>query len=143
MSSKWKKTALLAARLALGAVFVVSGYSKLMRTPEDFAAVILSYKLVGGHAAIWMARILPWAELIAGAFFVTGLWLKQSLAALWLMNTAFIFALTSVLIRKIPIGDCGCFGEGIAPLAPSQTLAIDIVLCAIFFMLARNLSENK
>ena len=122
-------------RVAAGALFIASGFTKLIEPYQNFLAVIHSYKIVGGEAAKAAAMGLPWAELILGAFLLKGLWIRLSAGALWLMNTAFFAVVASAIIRKLPIEDCGCFGESPVTLTLKQVLAMDAVLWVILGIL--------
>ncbi len=122
-------------RVAAGALFIASGFTKLIEPYQNFLAVIHSYKIVSGEAAKAAAIGLPWVELILGAFLLKGLWTRLSAGALWLMNTAFFAVVASAIIRKLPIEDCGCFGESPVTLTLKQVLAMDAVLWVILGIL--------
>ena len=130
---KMRPLLLLSLRVALGAVFVVSGFQKLVAPYQNFAAVIEKFELLGAAQSAILARTLPWAELIAGVFFILGFWERISLFILWAMNTVFLGALASTLARKLAIDSCGCFGEAVTLSVP-QILAIDGVLWALFLV---------
>lgn len=119
-------------RIVIGGLFIYSGYSKLLQPSANFAGAILSYQIVGAREASWLAIALPWGELVAGVFFVLGLWLRPALFFLWSLNSIFIIAITSALMRKLPIESCGCFGEGAKALPLWATLVLDGILFFIF-----------
>lgn len=125
---------LFVVRILLGVAFIVSGYSKLLAPFQNFLAVIHGYELVYGWPATVMAKFMPWLELIFGVFLILGLWSRVSVIILWLMNAAFIFALLQALIRRLPIGDCGCFGDSFH-LKPLHMLLLDAVFFVLFLML--------
>ena len=133
MPSPMKNRLLLSLRFFLGAVFAVSGFQKLIGPYQNFAAVIEKFEILNSSGASWMARTMPWAELVLGVFLVLGLWERLSLAGLWAMNTSFIAAIASALARKLPIQSCGCFGEAVSVPLP-VTLAFDILLWALFLL---------
>ena len=126
---------MLLVRLALGGVFVVSGFQKLWMPAANFAAVIEKFEIVQGPAAALLSQTLPWAEFIAGVFLILGLRTKLSLSILWTMNTVFIGILSSALWRKLPIEECGCFGEAVSLSLPKM-LAVDISLWIFFLIYA-------
>jgi len=103
----------------------------LLAAPENFISVVRSYDVLPGWGVLAIALALPWIELILGVFIVLGLWLRQSLVILWVFNTAFIGAIASALIRRLPLEDCGCFGEALH-LSPRQVLLLDIALWVLF-----------
>src|SRR5206468_3013236 len=116
----------LVLRLAIGALFVYSGWDKLMEPGSNFMAAILGYRMVDVRTASWLAAALPWAELITGVFFMLGIWLRPSLFVLWGLNGMFLTAIFSAFIRRIPIQNCGCFGEGAQGLPIQATLMLDV-----------------
>ena len=120
-------------RAAAGILFIYSGYSKLMDPSSRFMEAIMAYQLVNLQTASVLAAVLPWVELFSGAFFVLGLWLQPSLYVLWGISAIFFTAISSALLRGIPIQDCGCFGEKVHALPIQATLGIDAVLLVIFY----------
>lgn len=86
--------------------------------------------MVGGEQAAWIARTLPWAELIGGSFFLLGLWTTEAAVSVMAMFGIFITAVGQALIRRLPLGECGCFGELISIPLPA-VLAMDTVLLLI------------
>ncbi len=125
---------LFTLRIFVGAVFAVSGFLKLLQPYQNFLAVIQTYQVLPPAFATAAAIALPWAEFLLGVFLVLGLWTRPALACLWALNTSFIALLVSAIARRLPIQDCGCFGDWIH-LSPQQTLGIDIVLWSIFALL--------
>jgi uncharacterized membrane protein YphA (DoxX/SURF4 family) len=53
-------------RLGLGGLLVWTGLVKI-REPYDFLGAVYNYELVGPYVGLWIATILPWLELCAGA----------------------------------------------------------------------------
>ena len=123
----------LVLRVALGSVFIVSGFEKLMSPAQNFAAVIEKFEIIQGPTASALAFTMPWAELLGGILFVLGLWTTASLSALWLMNTLFLGVLASALARKLPLDQCGCFGKQVSIPLPVM-LALDAALWALFLL---------
>jgi uncharacterized membrane protein YphA (DoxX/SURF4 family) len=130
----------LIVRLAIGGLFIVSGYLKLMQPYENFLAVVKTYEILDGNAAQIFAQWMPWFEFILGIFLFLGLWTRTALTGLWLMNSLFIIALSMALIRKSPIEQCGCFGEKLS-VPPQWMLVIDICLWAAFFVMFKFLGQ--
>lgn len=124
---------LLTVRLALGGVFLVSGFQKLAAPAANFAVQVETFQLVGPQASLLVALTLPWLEFTGGVFFFLGLWTVLSGRLLWLLNSGFILLLGSSLLRRLPIEQCGCFGEAIHLTVP-QMLALDAVLWALFLV---------
>ena len=123
----------LCLRVLLGSVFIVSGFQKLISPAQNFAAVIEKFNIVPAPAASAIAQVFPWFEFVLGVLFALGLWTRASLFLLWAMNTAFIGLLSSALARKLPIDECGCFGEAVT-LSPKNMLAVDIGLWFLFLI---------
>jgi uncharacterized membrane protein YphA (DoxX/SURF4 family) len=114
-------------RVCVGAIFVVSGFEKLISPYQNFQYVIEQYQMVSGEQAAWIAQALPWAELIGGSFFLLGLWTTEAAVSVMAMFGIFITAVGQALIRQLPLGECGCFGELISIPLP-VVLAMDTVL---------------
>ncbi len=123
----------LAGRVLLGAVFIVSGFQKLTTPAVNFAAAIEKFEVVGGPSALFIAQTLPWLEFAGGVLFVLGLWTTVSGLLLWAMNSGFTLLLASSLIRKLPIEQCGCFGEAIHLSVPHM-LVLDSVFWVLFLL---------
>lgn len=99
-------------RIALGALFVYAGATKLMDV-QGFALVIEEYGLVHGNMARIVALLLPVAECIAGAALVLDI--RGSLSAVTGMCLLFFGVLGYALAAGLTIGDCGCFEPGELP----------------------------
>ena len=130
---KTRPLLLLSLRLALGAVFAVSGFQKLASPYQNFAAVIEKFEILKGANAALLAQTLPWLEFVGGVFFILGFWELFCLALLWAMNTVFLGVLAWALMRKLPIDSCGCFGEAVTLSLP-KILALDISLWVFFLI---------
>ncbi|MFT3764672.1 MAG: MauE/DoxX family redox-associated membrane protein [Minicystis sp.] len=126
--SRPRTAAFWALRLAIGALFVLSGLLKL-RDPSAFAVEIHNYQLFPGLAPM-MAATLPMIEVVLGAAIVGGTrpWVRAgALGTLGLM-VVFTVAVASVVLRDINIS-CGCFGAGSGPVT-MLTVIRDVALCA-------------
>ncbi|GEM_PF-1144240 len=116
-----------AVRVAAGAVFIWSGSVKLLAPPEQFAATIERFEWVSGAPVTVLSLVLPWIELVGGAHLALGLWTGWAASVLWAMDSVFLVALVSVLLRKLPVEECGCFGEGLS-LSVKRMVLLDSVL---------------
>lgn len=102
------RAALLVFRIVLGGLFVYAGAIKALE-PLDFAQSVRNYQLVGQSLSFCAALILPWLEILAGAFLILGLW-KRGAALVLTGLLAFFIVLTVVtMVRGLDV-DCGCFG---------------------------------
>jgi uncharacterized membrane protein YphA (DoxX/SURF4 family) len=102
------KTVLLVFRVVLGGLFVYAGAVKVV-DPLDFAQNIRNYRLVGQSLAFIAALVLPWLEILAGAFLVAGVWKRGAALVVSGLLVFFIILTAVTMIRGLDI-DCGCFG---------------------------------
>jgi putative oxidoreductase len=122
-------------RLLLAVIFMASGFLKLVEPSANFLAVIHSYQVVTGFPARAFAEAIPWVELIAGAFLLAGLWIKFSTALLWVLNSFFIGIIAQAILRRLPVKDCGCFGEAFLSFTLPQALIFDIFTWVLLILL--------
>ena len=121
-------------RILIGILFLWSGFEKLVRNYENFILVVQSYKVLSDHGAVVVARVIPWVELALGIFLIVGFKIRASLIALWVLISAFIAVVGSALFRKLPIDDCGCFGDAVSfPL--KGILIFDAALWALLLLM--------
>ena len=111
-------------RVLLGLVLVYAAYTKLfvlevspfrlaLQPWISFAAQIQAYKLswLSDDAVIFIAKTLPWGELVLGVLLLIGVQLRWVATAASLLMVFFFAA----LVRSYALGmniDCGCFGTG-------------------------------
>ncbi len=120
----------LAARLAVGGVFVLSGAMKAALPPEEFSTIIEAYRLIdSADATLFLAALLPWAEIVLGFALIFGYAARPSAAAAGALLVMFIGAIASTKLRGLELPDCGCFGFKWHP-GPTQALILDAVLLA-------------
>ena len=129
-------------RITAGSVFVASGFIKLMQPHQNFLAIIQSYEIFTGTTATLLAKTMPWAEFVVGVFLILGFWSRISILVLWVLNTVFIGLISSALIRRLPIQECGCFGDSYS-LSPQQTLGLDVALWLTFLCMAAYFDYTK
>jgi uncharacterized membrane protein YphA (DoxX/SURF4 family) len=98
-----------AFRLLVGGVFIWGGILKVIE-PLEFAQDISNYRVFPLWMSFFLALVLPWMELICGAFLVIGLFRRSSSFLISLFLVAFLVLIVSTIIRGIDI-DCGCFGH--------------------------------
>ncbi|MFH1619606.1 MAG: DoxX family protein [bacterium] len=126
----------LAARLVVGGVFIYSGFLKSVAPPEEFAAVIEGYKILPVSLTVTAASFMSWTELFLGVFLVCGFLTRQCALAAAGLLAFFELLLFSVVIRKIPLADCGCFGTGGSRSVP-YAIAEDAVLLILALLAFR------
>ena len=127
-----KPRALIAmfGRVFVGAVLVYAGASKAAAPAEEFALVIGAYDLVPAAVALPLAGLLPWLELLVGWALLLGVDAKIAAAAAGAMTGVFLTAIGSVIVRGIPIPNCGCFGEAMH-FTPSHAFLFDSLLTTL------------
>ena len=111
----------LAARLALGCVFVAAALPKLA-DPPGFAEAIWNYQLAPAWLIHPAALVLPWLELLCGLALCLGLWARAAAAWLGALLLVFLAALSINLARHHPV-DCGCFSTQAAPRSAEERVA--------------------
>jgi uncharacterized membrane protein YphA (DoxX/SURF4 family) len=125
------------ARVALCAVFLYAGFSKLA-DPAAFAVAIENYRLLPCAPSGWAALYLPWLETGCAL----GLFLPRlrpgATALLAALCAGFCVFIASALLRGLDIS-CGCFGGD--PAARSDLrlslLRAALLLAASAWLLAR------
>ena len=100
---------LLVLRVVLGGLFVYAGVVKIA-DPLGFAEDIRNYRLVGQALSFTVALVLPWLEVLAGAFLIAGVW-KRGAALVIIGLLVFFIVLTLVTMARGLDVDCGCFGS--------------------------------
>ena len=113
---------LLVLRIALGAVMLYAAYTKLSQPWLVFALSIDSYQLLPEWAVLFVARTLPWFELVLGVLLIAGIGLRYAAAA----SSALLLVFFGIMVRSYAKGlgiDCGCFGVGEA-LTPKTLVHI-------------------
>ena len=121
---------LVIIRVALGAVFIYSGWEKLMAPFENFEAVIEGYQFLKPPFIFLVAVSFPWLELIFGAFLALGFLIRTSALALSFLLITFLVLLCRSFWLHLPVSECGCFGSGLS-LAPWQAIILDIGLLSM------------
>ncbi len=115
-------------RLLIGGVFLYAAYTKLKEPWLVFALSIDAYQLLPSPAVFFVARTLPWAELVLGLLLVSGIGLRYASAA----GSALLGAFFAIMVRSYVKGlaiDCGCFGLG-DTLGPKTLIRDGLLLAA-------------
>ena len=116
----WIRAASVLARLILGVVFIYASIDKILH-PGQFAEIIHNYQILPDLLINPTAIILPWLELILGAFLLIGIWLPGAVFLTNLLLAVFLGAMAFNLARGLDI-HCGCFsstvdlGDAAAPM---------------------------
>ena len=100
---------ILASRIILGLIFIMAAAGKIS-SPASFAQEVNNYAFLPYYTINIMAIFLPWIELIAGIFLISGVRIKASSAIAGSLLIIFIIAVASAMIRGLNI-DCGCYSH--------------------------------
>jgi putative oxidoreductase len=119
---------LLAVRLVLGFLFVFASVEKISQ-PEEFAKAIMNYHLVFIPAVNILAIVLPWIELFAGLFLLSGILVRASSLLLTLLLCVFALAISISIARGLDIS-CGCFGTMAARKVGWTAIGEDVLMLA-------------
>jgi uncharacterized membrane protein YphA (DoxX/SURF4 family) len=128
-----------AARLVLGAVFVVAG---LLKVPDPAAAVraVRAYRLLPEVLVGPVAFGLPVVEIAVGLALLAGVFVRTAALAAAVLLVVFLVGVGSAWARGLQI-DCGCFGGGgqvaAADTAYPGEVARDLGLLVVALGLAR------
>jgi uncharacterized membrane protein YphA (DoxX/SURF4 family) len=95
----------------LGAIFMYAAWTKLREPWALFAISIDSYQVLPLWAVEFIARTLPWLELLLGALLIAGIWRGVAAAAATLLLGVFFGLMIRAMAKGMQI-DCGCFGSG-------------------------------
>ena len=105
------KIATIVLRVVLGAVFLYAAWVKLRAPWYMFAASIDSYQMLPPWAVEFIARTLPWFELLLGVLLIAGLKLRWVAAVSGAILLVFWLSMFRAYAKGLGI-DCGCFGPG-------------------------------
>jgi len=122
------KTILVVFRVVLGGLFVYAGIVKALE-PLDFAQNIRNYQLVGQSLSFVAALVLPWLEILAGAFLVAGIWKRGAALVVSALLVFFIFLTVLTMVRGLDV-ECGCFGPA-ARKAGWSVILEDLAMLAL------------
>ncbi|MBL8013366.1 MAG: DoxX family membrane protein [Candidatus Omnitrophica bacterium] len=127
-------------RIIIGLLFVVSGAEKLIWPYQNFLYVLQSYQIIPSGLDVVIAKVFPWIEFITGLLLVLGLWISCVIRLALVMFAVFILIISQALLRKLPIDECGCFGQLIS-LKPQHTLLMDSAFFLFLIAAVRNLTK--
>ncbi len=102
--------AVLCSRLVLGVLFLAAGVIKLAQ-PGPFAATLMAYQVLPIELVRPLALVLPWIEVLTGAYLLAGLFTRAAAGAALGLLAVFMVALGQAMARGLPLENCGCFGD--------------------------------
>jgi len=122
-------------RLLLAGVFIYAGFLK-GSDPVAFAGQVAAYQLLPYAFNYLVAAMLPFVELLCGILLLLNRRVRPALLVLFGLNSVFVLALFSVVLRGLDI-DCGCFhppGSEVTGTSPQMALLRDAGLMLAIFM---------
>lgn len=129
-------------RFAFAGLLAFSAFAHF-QSPYVFLEDVLSYRILSGWSAVWLAVLLPTAELTVSIFLFSQAVEKFSFGLCICMFSAFFVAQASTLYRGLSI-DCGCFGGLVrreVGYGSVGFLACLLVLSVIGMIVARSETE--
>jgi putative oxidoreductase len=124
-----KNALVTVSRLLVGSVLLYAGFMKAVGPAAEFAAMLEAYKLFPAAVLSPLSVALPYIEMWAGLYVLTGFYTRYAALAASLLFTGFIVSITSTLVRGIDLASCGCFGA--ESLSPRHMLIFDAGLLAL------------
>ena len=119
------------ARLLVGGVFVLAGFSKLLLPHAEIMALMQQYTVIPAAIVPLLATVLPWLELVSGTALLIGLFTTAAALVVGAQLVAFSALMGVVLLAGIPLEDCGCFGHVGLHETPLQVLLRDLVMLVL------------
>lgn len=126
----------LAARVLVGGALLAGGMSALLAPAAELEATIGRYAVLPPQAAPWLAQGLPWVEAVIGLAVLVGLSQRFSLRVAAGLLTLFWLVISQALLRRLPIAECGCFGQ-LFSLSLPQMWGFDTSLAFLAWWLVR------
>lgn len=121
------------SRLSLAAIFLYAGVVKATDVVA-FAGQVANYQLLPYSWNFLVAAVLPCVEILCGALLLLNRRVRPSLLILLVLNTVFIVALVSVMMRGFDI-DCGCFNpESDNPTPPIVAIIRDFIFVLLIIV---------
>jgi putative oxidoreductase len=119
----------LVLRVAVGVLFVWAGASKIGHA-DVFAAQIAAFGLVPRGFIAPIALLLPFFEVLLGAYLVLGLYTRVAAVVAVVQLAIFAVAIGSAVVRGLSLS-CGCFGPADATVTSWPEVARDLIFAAI------------
>jgi uncharacterized membrane protein YphA (DoxX/SURF4 family) len=123
----------LALRLAVGGVFIFSGYTKILDVNETIRSV-RNYQLLPEAIVPTVGSALPILELLLAVLLLVGVVTRIAVVVAFLLSLAFFVGVATAWARGLQI-ECGCFGNGGFTSNPVPGYVRELVLNG-FIMLA-------
>jgi uncharacterized membrane protein YphA (DoxX/SURF4 family) len=121
--------AILILRVAIGAIFIVAGISKIGHA-GIFAQEIAGFRLLPAPLIAPLAVGLPFFELLLGAYLVIGLYTRIAAVVGTVQLVIFAAAIASAVLRGMSVS-CGCFGPNDITTTSWPEVARDAALACV------------
>ena len=125
-----------AVRMLLGLILMAASISKLSNLP-GFVAILHSYRILPQGLHWPAAIIITVSELVIGSWLCWGRHLRQAAWTSLVLHGAYAGFAASMLLRKAPILNCGCFGSYLARPLSWMTVGQNLLLVALSLLLVR------
>jgi uncharacterized membrane protein YphA (DoxX/SURF4 family) len=153
-----RRTLIWLGRLLIGAIFIYAGYAKLTYPNHNlwpwfmlkfsvsanlstFAFQVESYKVLGAEGSSFVARTLPFAEIVLGLLLLIGWQLRIWATIVSAILVGFLAVVSRAYLLHMDI-NCGCFGTpepltGWTVLRDSALVVMALVMTVFAFQEAR------
>lgn len=138
MRTKSRSTAALmsVARIGLGCLLLATAAGKLLDN-RGFAAILGTYQLLPEAILLPAGLAVGLAEAAVGLWLLGGWRLGAAAVAAFVMHIAYFAVLALTMARGIVLSNCGCFGIYWGRPLGYVSLAEDLVVAAVAFLLWR------
>lgn len=125
----WARWVVLAARLALAAIFAFAAIPKL-GDAASFARDIDNYHMLPVEWAAPLAVMMPPLELLVALALLVGFHARGAALVSAGMMLVFAVAMAQAIARGIDL-DCGCFGSALAMEVSGWSILRNVVLASL------------
>jgi uncharacterized membrane protein YphA (DoxX/SURF4 family) len=119
------------ARVLVGGVFLLAGFSKLLLPHAEVVASMQQYQVIPAALLPLLATWLPWLEVVSGTALLIGFYTTPAALLVGAQLVAFCGLMLVVIWAGIAIEDCGCFGQVGLRETPPQVFVRDLVMLAL------------
>lgn len=123
-------------RMLLGLILLAASIAKLSNLP-GFVAVLHSYRFLPQGLHWPAAIIIAVSELVIGSWLCWGRHLRQAAWTAMALHGAYAGFAAFILLRGVPILNCGCFGSFLARPLSWMTVGQNLFLVALSLLLVR------
>jgi len=116
-------------RILLGAIFLISGISKLLNLTA-FASALRDFELLPESTITFSAIFIPSLESSVGSLLILGYFVKMASTITIILLIVFIAALIPQLAINNEI-DCGCFGPLMHETVGTELLIRDLLMLGL------------